>query len=87
MLIDTPSGEQVRLSDGFSLEAAITYPPDFHPMNTYPIWILTYAGPHAPQVRNGWGGSRMMWHHLLAQKGTIGQICKGVMPCEVKRSR
>jgi dipeptidyl-peptidase-4 len=31
----------------------------------------TYAGPHAPQVRNGWGGATYMWHHMLAQKGYL----------------
>ena len=37
--------------------------------------IYTYAGPHAPQVRNGWGGSRQMWHQMLAQKGYIIWVC------------
>jgi dipeptidyl-peptidase-4 len=36
---------------------------------------FTYSGPHAPQVRNSWGGSAYMWHQMLAQKGYIIWIC------------
>jgi dipeptidyl-peptidase-4 len=35
----------------------------------------TYSGPHAPSVKNQWGGSRAMFHQLLAQKGYIVWIC------------
>lgn len=61
---------QIKLSDGFELEAAITYPPDFHPLNRYPIWILTYAGPHAPTVRDGWGTGRV-FENVLAAHGVV----------------
>jgi dipeptidyl-peptidase-4 len=62
--------QQIKLSDGFELEAAITYPPDFHPLNRYPIWILTYAGPHAPTVRDGWGTGRL-FENVLAAHGVV----------------
>jgi dipeptidyl aminopeptidase/acylaminoacyl peptidase len=62
--------QRVKLSDGFELEAAITYPPDFHPLNRYPIWILTYAGPHAPTVRDGWGTGRL-FENVLAAHGVV----------------
>ena len=45
----------IALSDGFTLEAAIVYPPNFDPSKKYPIWVSTYAGPHAPTIREGWG--------------------------------
>jgi dipeptidyl aminopeptidase/acylaminoacyl peptidase len=61
---------QVKLADGFELEAAITYPPDFHPLNRYPVWILTYAGPHAPTVRDGWGTGRV-FENVLAANGVV----------------
>jgi dipeptidyl-peptidase-4 len=60
---------QIPTKDGFMLEAAITYPPDFHPMNTYPVWILTYAGPHAPTVRDGW--SPRVFENVMAAQGVI----------------
>ena len=44
----------VTTPDGFVLEGALTYPPAFDPAKTYPIWVRTYAGPHAPTVKDGW---------------------------------
>lgn len=66
---------KVKNRDGFEMEAMMIRPPDFNPQKKYPVLIYTYAGPHAPQVRNGWGGSRQLWHQLLAQKGYIVWIC------------
>jgi dipeptidyl aminopeptidase/acylaminoacyl peptidase len=62
--------EKITTQDGFVLEAAITYPPDFHPNNTYPVWVLTYAGPHAPTVRDGWGTGRLI-ENILATMGVV----------------
>jgi dipeptidyl-peptidase-4 len=38
------------------------------------VFQHTYGGPHAPQVRNAWGGASM-FHQLLAQRGIIVWIC------------
>ncbi|MGA9772878.1 MAG: S9 family peptidase [Blastocatellia bacterium] len=62
---------QVKTRDGFVMEAMMIKPPDFDPSKKYPVFEFTYGGPHAPQVRNSWGGSVYMWHQLLAQKGYI----------------
>lgn len=66
---------QLKTKDGFTLEALMIKPPDFDPTRKYPVMEFTYGGPHAPQVRNGWGGNTYMWHQLLAQKGYIVWIC------------
>jgi dipeptidyl-peptidase-4 len=66
---------QVKTRDGFELEAMMIRPPDFDPSKKYPVLEFTYSGPHAPQVKNGWGGSTYMWHQLLAQKGYIIWYC------------
>lgn len=66
---------RVKTRDGIEMEAMMIRPPDFDANKKYPVLIYTYAGPHAPQVRNGWGGSRQLWHHLLAQKGYVVWIC------------
>ncbi len=58
------------MKDGFELEGAITYPPDFDAKKKYPVWFLTYAGPHAPTIRDEWGGGRMM-DNALATSGII----------------
>ncbi|MCA1589032.1 MAG: S9 family peptidase [Acidobacteria bacterium] len=66
---------KVKTRDGFEMEAMMIKPPDFDPSKKYPVLSYTYSGPHAPAVRNGWGGSRYMWHQMMAQKGYIIWIC------------
>ncbi|MDQ2976056.1 MAG: S9 family peptidase [Acidobacteriota bacterium] len=66
---------QVKTRDGFPMEAMMIKPPDFDAKKKYPVLEFTYSGPHAPQVRNGWGSTTYMWHQLLAQKGYIIWIC------------
>jgi dipeptidyl-peptidase 4 len=65
----------VKTRDGVPMEAMMIKPPDFDPAKKYPVFSYTYSGPQAPQVRNAWGGSRYMWHQMLAQKGYIIWIC------------
>jgi dipeptidyl-peptidase-4 len=66
---------QVKTRDGFEMEAMMIKPPDFDPQKKYPVLEFTYGGPHAPSVKNGWGGSAFMWHQMMAQKGYIIWIC------------
>jgi dipeptidyl-peptidase-4 len=65
----------VKTRDGFSMEAMMIKPPDFDPSKKYPVWSYTYSGPQSQSVRNAWGGTRYMWHQMLAQKGYIIWIC------------
>ena len=62
---------QVKTRDGFPMEAMMIKPPDFDSHKKYPVLEFTYSGPHAPQVKNNWGGTTYMWHQLMAQKGYI----------------
>jgi len=66
---------QVKTRDGFVMEAMMIKPPDFDARKKYPVMSFTYSGPHAPQVRNGWGSQTYMFHQLLAQKGFIIWVC------------
>jgi dipeptidyl-peptidase 4 len=66
---------QVKTRDGFTMEAMKILPPDFDPSKKYPVWCYTYSGPQAQSVLNRWGGTRYLWHQLLAQKGYIVWIC------------
>ncbi|MBY0514567.1 MAG: DPP IV N-terminal domain-containing protein, partial [Gemmataceae bacterium] len=61
---------QVPTTDGFVLETAVTYPPDFDPEKKYPVWVLTYGGPNAPTVRDGFGGGRGL-EQTLATSGIV----------------
>ena len=66
--LSKPEFLQVTTRDGFVMEAMMIKPPDFDPARKYPVYQFTYGGPHAPQVRNAWGGTRYMYHQMLAQQ-------------------
>jgi dipeptidyl aminopeptidase/acylaminoacyl peptidase len=61
---------QVPMPDGFKLEGTLVYPPDFDPKKKYPVWLMTYAGPHMPSVREGFGGGRIL-DQVLAASGIV----------------
>jgi dipeptidyl aminopeptidase/acylaminoacyl peptidase len=61
---------KIPMKDGFELEGAITYPPDFDRKKKYPVWVFTYAGPHAPTIHDEWGGGRIL-DNTLATNGII----------------
>jgi len=70
-----PQFLKIKTRDNFEMEAMMILPPDFDRNKKYPVFAFTYGGPHAPSVRNRWGGSQLMWHQMLAQKGYIIWIC------------
>jgi dipeptidyl-peptidase-4 len=70
-----PEFLQVPTRDGFLMEAMLFKPPDFDPRRKYPVYQHTYGGPHAPQVKNAWGGTGYLFHQLLAQRGIVVWIC------------
>jgi dipeptidyl-peptidase-4 len=73
--LGTPEFLRVKTRDGFEMEAMMIKPPDFDASKKYPVLEFTYSGPHAPQVKNSWGGSTYMWHQMLAEKGYIIWVC------------
>ena len=73
--LSKPDFLQVKTRDGFVMEAMMIKPPDFNPSRRYPVYQYTYGGPHAPEVRNAWGGTQYLYHQLLAQHGIIVWIC------------
>jgi dipeptidyl-peptidase-4 len=74
---DLPKPEllQVKTRDGFAMEAMIIKPTNFDPNKKYPVFYPLYAGPHAPRVRNAWGGSGGLFNALVAQQGVIVWLC------------
>ena len=60
---------EVPMPDGFILHGVLTYPPDFDPAKKYPLWILTYAGPHAPTVRGDY--SPRLREQAIAAMGVV----------------
>ena len=78
---------QVPARDGYPMEAMLIKPPDFDPAKRYPVLQYNYGGPHAPVVSDAWGGTRYLWHQLLAQRGYVIWMCdnrsasgKGIRP-------
>jgi dipeptidyl-peptidase-4 len=62
---------QLENRGGFVMEGSLLLPPGFDPARKHPVLMMVYGGPHAPTVRNAWGGARMMFQQLLAQQGVI----------------
>ncbi len=65
---------QIEMSDGFALEASLLKPPDFDSSRKYPVWFMTYGGPHAPTISDAWRGGRAR-DHMLAQMGMFVFRC------------
>jgi len=65
---------QIKTPDDFVLEGSVLYPPSFDPKKRYPVWFMTYAGPHAPEVRDSWDDGRVE-DEMLAQLGFIVFRC------------
>jgi dipeptidyl aminopeptidase/acylaminoacyl peptidase len=65
---------QIPLPDGFVLEGSLLKPPDFDAGRKYPVWFMTYAGPHAPTIHDSWGNGRLR-DEMLAQLGFIVFRC------------
>ncbi len=62
---------QFANSEGIKLNAWMIKPADFDPNRQYPVFMTGYNGPGNNVVTDAWGGSTMMWHHLLAKKGFL----------------
>ena len=63
---------QITAPDGFPLEATLLKPHDFDPARKYPVWFMTYAGPHAPTISDSWAaGPARAWDQALAAEGFL----------------
>lgn len=73
--LSPPEFLQVKSRDGFVMEAMMIKPPAFDPARRYPVLQHTYAGPHAPRVRNVWGDVSHLFLQLIAQQGVLVWVC------------
>jgi dipeptidyl-peptidase-4 len=62
---------KVPMPDGTLLDGWRIVPPDFDSTKKYPVLMYVYGGPAAPTVTDSYGGSRYLWHQMLAQRGYI----------------
>lgn len=58
-------------SDGVDLNGWMIKPPDFDPSRRYPVLMYVYGGPGSQTAADSWGGTRYLWHQLVAQKGYV----------------
>ena len=58
-------------SDGVTLNGYLIRPPDFDPAKRYPVLMYVYGGPGSQTVTDAWGGSRYLWHQVLASRGYL----------------
>ena len=65
---------QIRMADGFPVEASLLKPCDFDSSRKYPVWFMTYAGPHAPTITDSWQNGRAH-DQMLAQMGMLVFRC------------
>jgi dipeptidyl-peptidase 4 len=69
--VRAPEFMTVPTPDGARLDAYRIVPPGFDSTRHYPVLMYVYGGPAAPTVVDGWGGSRYLWHQLLAEMGYV----------------
>lgn len=61
-----PSADGVTMLDAYRI-----VPPQFDSTKKHPVLMYVYGGPASPTVGDAWGGSRFLWHQMLAQKGYV----------------
>ncbi len=55
--------------DSTSLNAWMIRPASFDSTRTYPLLLYVYGGPGIQTVMDAWGGTRYLWHQLMATRG------------------
>ncbi len=69
--LEAPEFVQVPGADGTTLNAFLIKPRNFDPNASYPMLMYVYGGPGSQTVTDAWGGSRYLWHTMLANELNI----------------
>ena len=69
--LQPPEFFQFETTDGVTLNGWMIKPADFDPSRQYAALLYVYGGPGSQTVTDSWGGSRYLWHQLLAERGII----------------
>jgi len=62
---------RVDIGDGVLLDGWCIKPPDFDPNRQYPLFFHVYGEPAGSTVHDKWGGTNLLWHTMLAQRGYL----------------
>ncbi|HEX6751019.1 MAG TPA: S9 family peptidase [Longimicrobium sp.] len=71
LAVAQPESFTFRTSDGVELNGWMIKPANFDASKKYPVLMYVYGGPGSQTVTDSWGGSRYLWHQMLAQRGYI----------------
>jgi dipeptidyl-peptidase-4 len=66
-----PQFVRVPMPDGTLLDAYRITPARFDSTRAHPVLMHGYGGPASPKAEDAWGGSRFLWHVMLAQRGYV----------------
>jgi dipeptidyl-peptidase-4 len=71
LAIRAPEFIRVPMPDGARLDGYRIVPATFDSTRHYPVLMYVYGGPASPTVVDAWGGSRYLWHQVLARMGYV----------------
>jgi dipeptidyl-peptidase-4 len=71
LLPSAPEFFKVQVANGVTLDGLMIKPPDFDPAKKYPVLTYVYGEPAGVTVRDSWGGSRNLFHAMIAQQGYL----------------
>jgi dipeptidyl-peptidase-4 len=71
LALPEPEFITVRTADGMTLNGYMVKPTDFDPSREYALLLYVYGGPGSQTVVDRWGGTRYLWHQLLAEDGIL----------------
>lgn len=69
--LPAPDFFRITSKDGIEFQCQMIRPTDFDESKQYPVLVYLYGGPQAQEVVDKWGGSRYLWHAMMAQRGYI----------------
>jgi dipeptidyl-peptidase-4 len=69
--VSQPEFFSIPTQGGVQMPAMMIRPANFDASRKHPVLFYVYGTPGAQTVADSWGGSRYLWHQLLAQKGYI----------------
>jgi dipeptidyl-peptidase-4 len=61
----------INTETGVDMDGYMILPSGFDESRTYPVIFYVYGEPAGQTARDRWGGTRTLWHMMLAQQGYI----------------
>ena len=71
LALPEPEFISVQAADGTALNGYLIKPTDFDPSRQYALLLYVYGGPGSQTVVDRWGGTRFLWHQMLAEDGIL----------------